>query len=726
MVTRSPINLLDEIREYREEYGTVLIMTDEIDPVFFENKILPFFQDAQNILILIDSKVYAVTFKDAKLAGTHYLLEPVLSRNIFHPKVILLLSKKLGKLIIGSANLTERGFTSNAETVSIFKFDVEDKDLDALQVFLNLKGFLKEFLDKGFVKSEMHQKKIVQALEQTPWLSDRAFDIVSKRVRLLHNLKESILSQFNNLVKERVQAVLIVSPFFDSKAKVLEFVAKNICKTFKIVVQPERVINFPIKEIPSFLRLHKASLEAFEPVFKDRERYLHAKILIFKTKKSCYCLIGSANFTVAGLLSNALTGNIEICVLRKEAKPDYFAYILKNKDLTIRKLELDCIKAQNPQARPSIQVDLNLTEARIDKSKKLTIGFTPEVDSRYNYVWVCIQRSLDVDVNPKTVESTLKDRNKIVLELDETTSKYFESSCWMFLRIGVGRDDLNPLISDKRWVSTERRELLASYKKAVERITESDGRIGLIELLNEMSDVSEAPEVVMYYLSFLDFKWLRDTVDHVREKVTEGLEPIEDKEGVIEERPHLTAEEALKTILNRNQKRFEKFALRLSKSMDALAMLEKLFNFFMFISKLTIWFVINQKAYMSNLRVVRKNLELLADYIDKLREMFGADSINNLVDNLNIVPHAMILIKIVNDLQNRDYKWRDLNVNVIKFFNQTFRESLLSLSQARTVGSLLKLYKGRIERALREYREFRNISLSEQEVLRSMSALKFA
>jgi len=721
MVTRAPINLIEELREAREEYSTILIMTYEFDPVFFENKILPVFQDAQSVIVLVDSRVYADTFKDSKLAGTHYLLEPVFLKNIFHPKVILLLSEKLGRLIVGSSNLTERGFTSNAEIVSVFDFDIEDEDLDALQVFTDFRDFLKEFVGKGFVKSKMHRKKIVQALEQTPWLSDKVVDTVSRKVRLLNNLKEPILSQLNDLVKERVQEVFIVSPFFDPKAKVLEFVATNICKDLKLVVQPERVVNFPMKETRRFIKSSKASLATFEPIFREKERYLHAKIMIFKTKKSSYCLTGSANFTVAGLLCNALTGNIETCVLRKEARPDYFDYILKNKEFTIRKLELGQIKVQGSQPRLSIQVDLNLIESRIDKSKRLIVQFEPNVDSRYTHAWVCIQRSLDE--KPKTIECVLKDRNKIVLNLDEILTGYFKDSCWVFLRIGVSRDDSNPLVSNKRWVSTERRELLASYKKAVERISESDGRVGLIELLNQLSDVAEAPEVVMYYLSFLDFKWLRDTVDYVREKVTVGFEPVEDKEEVAEEKPHLTAEEALTKILNRNQKRFEKIALRFSKSMDTLAMLKRLFNFFMFISKLSIWFVINQKADTSNLRFTRINLELLDDYVYELREMFGMDSINNLVDDLDIVPHVMILIKVINDLQNRDHNWRKLNVNVIKVFNKSFKLSLLSLSQAKTVSSLLKVSRGRIKDALKEYKEFRNISLREEDVLRTVSNL---
>ena len=724
MVTRTPINLIEELREAREEYDNVLIMTDEFDPVFFENKILPVFQDAQNVIVFVDSRVYASTFKDAKLAGTHYLLEPVFLKNIFHPKIILLLSEKLGKLILGSANLTERGFTSNAEIVSIFEFDVEDEDLDVHQVFVDLRDFLKAFVDGGFVRSKMHLEKVIRALGQAPWLSDRVVDSVSRRVRLLHNLKEPILSQSFDLVKEGIQEVVIMSPFFDSEAKVLEFVANNICKIIKLVVQPERVMNFPLKKIPRLARSSKTSLTIFQPVFKDKERYVHAKIFIFKTRKGSYCLTGSANATIAGLLSNPLSGNLETCILRYETRPDYFGYLLKNNDLTIKKVQLSQIKAQHPEPRPLPPRDLTLTEARIDKTEKLILEFVPEVEARYTYAWICIQQSSDEQ--PKIAEATLKHRNKIVLQLDETLAKYFKNSCHVSIKIGVDRDDANPLVSDKRWVSTERRELLASYKRAVEVISETDGRVGLIGLLNQLNDVAEAPEVIMYYLSFLDFNWLRDTVDYVREQVSGSFEPVEDKEVVAEERPHLTAEEALTKILNRNQRRLEKNASRFNKSMDAAARLEKLFNLFIFISKLSIWFVVNQKASLSNLRVIKKNLELLNDYISRLREVFGPDPINKLIDDLEIVPHAMILIKIVNDLQNEDYKWRTLNKYVIREFNRSFRETLLGVSQAQTAESLLQLSKGTLEKPLREYKEFRNISLQEGDVQKTIFSSVFS
>lgn len=464
--------------------------------------------------------------------------------------------------------------------------------------------------------------------------------------------------------------------------------------------------------------------EVFQPVFKDKERYVHAKIFIFKTRKGSYCLTGSANATIAGLLSNPLSGNLETCILRYETRPDYFGYLLKNNDLTIKKVKLSQIKAQHPEPRPLPPRDLTLTEARIDKTEKLILEFVPEVEARYTYAWICIQQSSDEQ--PKIAEATLKHRNKIVLQLDETLAKYFKNSCHVSIKIGVDRDDANPLVSDKRWVSTERRELLASYKRAVEVISETNGRVGLIGLLNQLNDVAEAPEVVMYYLSFLDFNWLRDTIDYVREQVSGSFEPVEDKEVVAEERPHLTAEEALTKILNRNQRRLEKFASRFNESMDAAARLEKLFNLFIFISKLSIWFVVNQKANLSNLRVIKKNLELLNDYIYKLREVFGPHPINKLIDDLEIVPHAMILTKIVNDLQNKDYKWRTLNKYVIREFNRSFRETLLGISQAQTAESLLQLSKGTLEKPLREYKEFRNISLQEGDVQKTIFSSVFS
>jgi hypothetical protein len=106
-------------------YDHAFICTYTFEPVFFEEYCLDRFNTLHNnanITVIVDQKQYEQAIlgpetQRPKQANLRYLLHPVSVPRVFHPKLILLASRRQGKLILGSANCTRPGITGNAELV---------------------------------------------------------------------------------------------------------------------------------------------------------------------------------------------------------------------------------------------------------------------------------------------------------------------------------------------------------------------------------------------------------------------------------------------------------------------------------------------------------------------------------------------------------------------------------------------------------------------------------
>src|SRR6185295_10783193 len=117
----------------RGSFDHALFSTFTFDPSFFEQHCLEKFKSLHtnaNITILIDRRIYESLLLDERLekpkkANIRYLLHPVSLNGLFHSKVHLLVRRNKGRLIIGSANLTRNGITSNAEMVASFEYEKE-------------------------------------------------------------------------------------------------------------------------------------------------------------------------------------------------------------------------------------------------------------------------------------------------------------------------------------------------------------------------------------------------------------------------------------------------------------------------------------------------------------------------------------------------------------------------------------------------------------------------
>lgn len=110
------------------KYKIALLTTYNLDLEYFDNNIFyKFFANGiKDVSIFVDSNQLQESLKKHKTnLGIRYSVIPFKMSKSFHPKVILLLDDTKAKLVVGSLNLTEKGYSHNQEIYNCFEYDKE-------------------------------------------------------------------------------------------------------------------------------------------------------------------------------------------------------------------------------------------------------------------------------------------------------------------------------------------------------------------------------------------------------------------------------------------------------------------------------------------------------------------------------------------------------------------------------------------------------------------------
>ena len=101
-------NVLEILGNDKRRYHTCLMTAYTFDFLFFERRVLPVLRGTgvKNINVFVDKKELASSVEmvgPKSFAGHHaYSLIDVASIGVFHPKIILLIGKTEGMLVVGS------------------------------------------------------------------------------------------------------------------------------------------------------------------------------------------------------------------------------------------------------------------------------------------------------------------------------------------------------------------------------------------------------------------------------------------------------------------------------------------------------------------------------------------------------------------------------------------------------------------------------------------------
>jgi len=299
-------NLIEELFDKNKAYRMGILCTYSLNIEFLENYLLNLdgLASCNNLNVFTDRNIYNKQFENnsllrSKWINKRYLLTPIDTNGVFHPKLYILASDKSVKIGIGSANLTREGLATNLEIASVF--EITKKDKTYLGLLLECLEFLKSLADDSNSISA-----ISSVNDFVGYIGDFLEGQQEENVHLLYNLNKSISSQVLRFLKDyKVKEIDIISPFYDKNLKVLNWLKNSFPDASVNIFVQQGKSNFPVTEYGEYTKDTKIY------VYKNQERYIHGKAIMFTTNAGNYVLTGSANFTKSAMLSVKYNANVE-------------------------------------------------------------------------------------------------------------------------------------------------------------------------------------------------------------------------------------------------------------------------------------------------------------------------------------------------------------------------------------------------------------------------------
>lgn len=318
-------------------YHSCIVTTFSFDFYFFEMKAMKWLHSCgvRNINVFIDGHYYSELMQQATgeemqlTAG--YSLYPVFQKSIFHPKIWMLFGDKEGLLIVGSGNLTNSGNGNNDEIWGAFHFDI--RSTENAPIFSAAWNYLSML--SAQVRGQMNEKTTRWIVEHSKWLNElpkvKPFQFYNtsqkEKVAFLYNSETSSIWEelSKHLSNEKVIEITTISPFYDSKGKVLQELKSLFpLAEINVVLEESGLIPFLMQESNAFkfYDWRDAGVSKIQYAKSDNAKSkLHGKIIHFKTKSGEeYCLFGSANVTPEGLGLAGKNSNSEVSLLIQSDK----------------------------------------------------------------------------------------------------------------------------------------------------------------------------------------------------------------------------------------------------------------------------------------------------------------------------------------------------------------------------------------------------------------------
>ena len=329
-------------------YDIALLTTYNFDIRLFEQAILNslFANNVRKVSVYVDAEELTKSLQSIRTCqiGRKYMINPIRINSTFHPKVVLLLGEKKARLILGSANITTPGYTTNNE---VFNFiDYSDKDPKYLDLIVSAIGFFNS-IDKN---SDQLDSALIKEAASYPYYHRTKHN---EEAYYLHNLKDSILSQVRQLVSEDIHRIKIAVPYYDGKLSAYKEIKEQFPNADVQLYIQNHKSTFPV----DFNNRHKVAgnvlpFAGFRQG-KDncKNNFYHGKVFLFQSAEKSYVLYGSANCTQAALTKSfAEGGNIE-CDLFEVGYREEFDYFFEN--IEVRKEEK--LTGQVLEYEPSLQ-----------------------------------------------------------------------------------------------------------------------------------------------------------------------------------------------------------------------------------------------------------------------------------------------------------------------------------------------------------------------------------
>lgn len=329
--------MVEDLQLFKEisksaEFHSVLMTTFCIDFHHFENQVLRFFKQKGivNVNILVDERMLneSLGFATGKLqyVNSNYNVDSIFNKSVFHPKISFFAGENEVMLMQGTGNITPGGHGKNHELFSVlYATNEEPQQLNLIgEAWSYLKDLSKNL--KG-----ISQDKINWITDNSPLLLNTNFEkhrFVElndfTEIALLYNETSGIFRQLVDLLPAaEIKNITVVSPFYDENGKLLiELLAQFTNAKLDVFLSDRNCVHPHKMDENEKINFFNWEVTArAEKKFKSYSRILHSKVFIFESDNFQYCLLGSANATIAAFgTMNSRGVNDEFGILYKSNK----------------------------------------------------------------------------------------------------------------------------------------------------------------------------------------------------------------------------------------------------------------------------------------------------------------------------------------------------------------------------------------------------------------------
>lgn len=333
------MNLLDVLDGRGWSIQQAIQTTYPFDPQFYSSYVRPRLQrrNCELPLVLVDGNRYErdITSPDWREApiGTDYLLEPVQSQGVFHPKVNLFASERSVFYSVSSANLTleeyckaaQLGFTDGFQKPSR---DDEPAHLgDSYFIAQSIRDFYTDLLEhEEFITGQDARTYITETAETLAWLDDievAETDASDRTTWFVSNLDDPIITQLLDRATDHgnreIERAQLYAPYFGSPSMLRDLAERLDADHLELLVEPESTA-LAVDELSETVSPYEYSVRRLEA--ERATRWVHAKFMVLDGAWGQACLYGSPNMTSTALTTSTSHGNVEAGLVTIAREPD--------------------------------------------------------------------------------------------------------------------------------------------------------------------------------------------------------------------------------------------------------------------------------------------------------------------------------------------------------------------------------------------------------------------
>lgn len=323
------ISILDVIK--KGHFDASIITTFNAYLPFYEEVVLRHLASAgcRHNVLMMDAGQFSDCLQTPSLrpysAGYNYTLIPMSFTGAFHPKLILLVSRKKGLLFVGSHNMTLSGLGLNKELTT--RIDISDGgQKQGIRIAQSAWTSIEKWMNKQVGKLPSQLFSSLQSFKRfAPWLIKPADGEQTELSFFGSDPDEELFwEKVSEEITGPIKRVTAIGPYFDNHMAFLHRLKRDLDpREIFVGVDPDSVtIPNSGKRKSQFTFVDASSLP-------ESQGFLHAKAIYVEAESGdSWLIVGSANPTGAAWIAPATSRNVEaVLLMRGESAVDNAAKV---------------------------------------------------------------------------------------------------------------------------------------------------------------------------------------------------------------------------------------------------------------------------------------------------------------------------------------------------------------------------------------------------------------